>query len=317
MMKITFLGNHSVDYSSETHHCKTLEAMGHEVIRLQEGSARGEDVLEHGMASDMLIVVHTHGWQTPGIPLHQVLDTINRTGRPTATFHLDLWFGLQRQRDLDRDPFYRSIGWFFTVDRLMADWFCQNTDVRGRYLPAGVFGPECYISVEPSNHANDVVFVGSRRYHPEHPWRPKLIDWLRETYGSRFTHVGGDGDTGTLRGDDLNRMYANSKVAVGDTLCMNFDYPDYHSDRLFECPGRGGFQLFPRIRGLDRFYTDGEHLRWFDFGDFDGLKTLIDYYLTHDDEREAIRRAGHEHTKANHTYQQRWQSILKAVFPHG
>jgi hypothetical protein len=29
----------------------------------------------------------------------------------------------------------------------------------------------------------------------------------------------------------------------------------------------------------------------YDFGDFDQLKALIDHYLEHDEEREAIRRA--------------------------
>jgi spore maturation protein CgeB len=114
----------------------------------------------------------------------------------------------------------------------------------------------------------------------------------------------------------LNRAYANSKVAVGDTLCVNFDYPYYASDRLFEAGGRGAFQLFPYITGLDEWFTDGEHLRFFKFGDFDGLKVLIDYYLDEANavERERIRRAGHEHIKANHTYALRWQSILETVF---
>lgn len=313
-MRIAFLGNFGVDYSSETHHAKSIEALRHTVARLQEGKASGEQVLTEALKSDLLVVVHTHGWNTPGKPLNEVLNTLRAKGIPTATYHLDLWFGLQRQKDLDKDPFYRSIGWFFTVDQLMADWFNQNTDVKGHFLPAAVYGPECYISDQPSEHANDVVFVGSKRYHHEWPWRPQLIDWLRETYGPRFTHVGGDGDTGTLRGDALNRMYANSKVAVGDTLCLGFDYPYYASDRLFEASGRGGMQLFPRIKGLDKLFTDGEHLRFFDFGDFDQLRALIDHYLDNSAEREQIRRAGHEHVKANHTYQHRWSEILDTVF---
>jgi len=312
-MRIAFLGNFNVDYSSESHHAKSLEALGHHVQRLQEGRAPGELVLQEAVKSDLLVVVHTHGWNTPGKPLHEVLKTLKAKGIPTATYHLDLWFGLQRQKDLDKDPFYRNIEWFFTVDRLMADWFNQNTNVKGYFLPAAVYGPECYISDKTSEHANDVVFVGSKKYHPEWPWRPQLIDWLHKTYGPRFTHVGADGDTGTLRGDALNRMYANSKVAVGDTLCLGFDYPDYVSDRLFEASGRGGMQLFPRIKGVEQWFTDGEHLQLFDYGDFDGLKFLIDYYLEADTEREKIRRAGHEHVRANHTYTQRWAEILKTI----
>ena len=39
MTQIVFLGNFNVDYSSESHHAKTLEKLGHTVIRLQEGVA--------------------------------------------------------------------------------------------------------------------------------------------------------------------------------------------------------------------------------------------------------------------------------------
>jgi hypothetical protein len=315
-VRIAFVGNFGVDYSSETHHAKTLQSMGHEVVQLQEGSASGERILEESLRSDLLVFIHTHGWSTPRMPLERVLTRLNRERIPTVTYHLDLWKGLQRQRDLDRDPFYRLIGWFFTPDKLMADWFCENTAVKGRFLPAGVFDQECYIAEDLSKHphGNEVIFVGSRGYHPEHPWRPTLIDWLRNTYGSRFTHVGPDGDTGTIRGHDLNRVYASSKVAVGDTLCLNFTYPFYASDRLFEAPGRGAFQLFPRITGLDEWFTDGETIRFFGYGDFDGLKDSIDFYLDNEVERERIRLAGHEHVKANHTYIRRWQSILDTVF---
>lgn len=310
-MRVTFLGNFQVPYSSETHHAASLESLGHHVVRLQETQATVDNILLEALNSDMFVWVHTHGWNTPGIDL--VLARLRDEHIPTVTYHLDLWMGLQRERDIRSGPYW-DIEHFFTVDKLMADWLTANTPVKGHFLPAGVYDKECYISTEPSPHANDVIFVGARRYHPEWLWRPQLIDWLRETYGGRFTHIGGDGDTGTLRGDDLNRAYANSKVAVGDTLCLGFTYPYYTSDRLFEAPGRGGFQLFPHIVGIEDWFTDGENIRFFDYGDFDKLKALIDYYLANDEERETLRRAGHEHVKTHHTYKQRWLDIIKTVF---
>ena len=310
-MRVTFLGNFQVPYSSETHHAASLESLGHHVVRLQETHATVDNILTEALVSDMFVWVHTHGWDTPGIEL--VLARLREERIPTITYHLDLWMGLARERDMRSGPYW-DIDHFFTVDKLMADWLNTNTPVKGHFLPAAVFDKDCYISTEPSPHANDVIFVGSRRYHPEWLWRPQLIDWLRETYGTRFTHIGGDGDTGTLRGDDLNRAYANSKVAVGDTLCLGFKYPYYASDRLFEAPGRGGFQIFPRIHGLEDWFTDGENIRLFDYGDFDQLKILIDYYLENDAEREQIRVAAHEHVVDHHTYRQRWSDIVKTVF---
>lgn len=308
-MRIAFLGNFKVAYSSETHHAKTLEGLGHEVVRLQEPSTPAGEVHAQAVRADMFVWVHTHGWDTPG--MSAVLADLKSAGIPSVTYHLDLWRGLKRERDIRSGPYW-DIEHFFTVDRLMAEWLCENTPVKGHFLPAGVFDRECYITDEPSRHANDVIFVGSKRYHPEWPWRPTLIDWLRATYGPRFTHVGGDGDTGTLRGDELNRVYANSKVAVGDTLCLGFDYPYYHSDRLFEAPGRGGFQIFPNIVGVRDWFSDDE-MPLFKFGDFDALKAMIDYWLGHDEEREAMRRRAHHRVVADHTYRNRWSQIIRTV----
>jgi hypothetical protein len=307
-MRIAFLGNFAVPYSSETHHARSLETLGHEVIRLQEPSTAVSVITEQALRCDAFVWIHTHGWDTPGIDF--ALSAIKNAGIPTLTYHLDLWWGLQRQKDV-RSSVYWDLDHFFTVDKKMADWLTDNTPVKGHYLPAGVFDEECFISTEPSPFANDVIFVGSRGYHPEWPWRPKLIDWLRDTYGPRFTHIGGDGDSGTLRGPALNAAYSQSKVAVGDTLCLGFDYPWYASDRLFEAPGRGGFQLFPRIKGIPELF-DGT-MMFFDFGDFDGLKDLIDYYLEHDQPREALRTMCHEHVKTHHTYVQRWETILETI----
>jgi hypothetical protein len=307
-MRIAFLGNFAVPYSSETHHARSLETLGHEVIRLQEPSTAVSVITEQALRADAFVWFHTHGWDTPGIDF--ALRAIKNAGIPTLTYHLDLWWGLQRQKDVRSSPYW-DLDHFFTVDKKMADWLTDNTPVKGHYLPAGVFDEECFISSEPSPFANDVIFVGSRGYHPEWPWRPQLIDWLRETYGSRFTHIGGDGDSGTLRGAALNAAYSGSKVAVGDTLCLGFDYPWYASDRLFEAPGRGGFQIFPRIKGIPELF-DGT-MEFFNFGDFDGLKDLIDYYLEHDQPREALRKMCHEHVKTHHTYVQRWETILETI----
>lgn len=313
-MRIVFIGNHGVSYSSETHHCESLVAMGHEVVRLQEGQATGEQILDEGMRSDLLVFVHTHGWATAGIPIANVFEYLQKAGVPCITYHLDLWLGLERQKDLEADPFYKSIGHFFATDKLMADWFNTNTNVKGHFLPAGVYHAECYIhpTYDASSFLYDVIFVGSKGYHPEYPYRPQLIEFLRQTYGDRFLHIGGDGDTGTVRGDELNRYYARSKVAVGDTLNIGFNYPYYSSDRLFESTGRGGFTIYPNIKGLGMYFTDDE-LLFYEHGNLDDLRTKIDLMLANDSKREAMRFNGHAKAKKEHTYINRWQTIIKEL----
>lgn len=306
-MRIAFLGNFGVNYSSESHHAASLEALGHTVARIQEPAPSGDAVLAAAEGCELFVWIHTHGWHTPGI--EKALAGFRERGVPTMTYHLDLWFGLRRQRDMEDDPYW-SIDHFFTVDRQMATWLTENTAVRGHYLTAAVFGPECYMA-QPGDRF-DVTFVGSKGYHPEWPYRPTVINWLASNYGARFRHYGGGG-LGTVRGAALNQVYADARVTVGDSLCLNFDYPDYWSDRVYETLGRGGFLIHPYVKGMERHFVDGEHLHFYPYGDFAELRKLIDHYIAHPDEADAIRRAGHEHVKANHTYTHRWQTILKAL----
>ena len=308
-MRITFVGNHSVSYSSENHHVESLRQLGHEVVTMQEGQATGEEILAKGTVSDLLVVVHTHGWETPGLPLAEVLQMLKGVTK-TMTYHLDLWLGLERQKDLDNDPFYKLIDHFFATDKLMADWFNDNTAVKGHYIPAGVYHRECFSFNIPK--IRDIIFTGSKGYHPEWPWRPQLINWLHDTYGTGFKHYGNDGIQ-VVRGLALNELYASTKITIGDTLCINYDYPDYFSDRLFEATGRGAFVIFPYIKGIENYFKLGEEIITFRFGDFEDLKTKIDYYLEHDEEREKIRKAGFERTKKDHTYIKRWEEILNTI----
>jgi len=209
----------------------------------------------------------------------------------------------------------RQLDHFFSVDQCLADWLNENTLVRGHYLPPGVYGRECYISDQPSPYANDVLFVGSYGYHDSYPMRPKLIDWLRATYGSRFTHIGGGSQIGTIRGDDLNRLYANSKVVVGDSFICDPNYPGkYWSDRVPETLGRGGVLVAPWVHGLDEHFTDGKHLLTYEHGNFTDLRTKIDWLIGHGAERELLRGAGNAHAKATQTYAHRWRTILDTVF---
>ncbi|HBP63311.1 MAG TPA: glycosyltransferase family 1 protein [Desulfosporosinus sp.] len=310
-MRITMLGNYHSLFCTEVHYAKTLESMGHTVIRLQEAETPGEVVLDWAKNSDLFFWSKTHGWETPGLSMSEVLKNLRQMGVPSMAYHLDLYMPIPERWKNYIGSDYFEVEHFFTVDRLMAEWLNENTNCKGHYLRAGVFKDEC-IQLPSTTPFADVVFVGSKGYHPEWPWRPQLIDWLHETYGDRFKHVGGDG-IGVVRGMELNQLLANTKVVVGDSLCPNFDYPDYFSDRPFELISRGAFLLMPEIIGLDKCFEYGKEIDTFKFGEFEGLKSKIDYYLEHDEEREKIRKAGFERGKNEHTYRHRWTEIINTL----
>jgi hypothetical protein len=87
LAKIAFLGNFQVDYSSETHHVKSLESLGHTVVKLQERQATAQEIYREASKCNLFIWVHTHGWKTPGnTGMDVVLAKLNR--------HIILIFGL-------------------------------------------------------------------------------------------------------------------------------------------------------------------------------------------------------------------------------
>ncbi len=312
---ILFVGNFNASFTSETHHVKTLHSMGHKVTRLQEGVATAEQILEEGLASDLVVFIHTHGWETPsreGLTLEKAFSKLKKKGIPVITYHLDLWFGLERQKDLEEDSFYKSLSHFFTVDKLMADWFNAETKVKGYYIPAAVFQDEA-MRLTGNNFQHQIIFVGSSVYHKEWPYRKQLIDWLKSTYRT-FKHIGPGSRYGTVRGMALNRLYSQTKIVIGDSLCINFDYPYYWSDRIYETIGRGGFIIHPYIEGIETQFEDGKEAVFYKYGDFDDLRNKIQHYLINNAEREAIRKAGYERVIREHTYKHRWEEILTEVF---
>ena len=311
-MKIALLGNNEVDYCSEVHYQKTLQSMGHEVFFITERRSNTEDILKIALQCDMFVWIHSHGFENPGtLTMREVLAELKEAGVPSVAYHLDLYMGLERWKEYQTHEYF-DVEYFFTVDKLMADWLNENTKTKAFFLEAGVFDQECVmLPKQPVRY--DTIFAGAKNYHKEWPYRPKLVQWLEDNLGKRFIHIGGDG-AGVFRGLALNQIYANAKVVVGDSLNPDFNYPYYSSDRFFETMGRGGFLIYPKIEGFAPDYVDGVHVVYYKHGDLEDLRAKLQYYLNHDDEREQIRINGFTLTKEKNTYKNRWQSILDTVF---
>ena len=215
----------------------------------------------------------------------------------TVSWLFDLYHDLPREmgciRNIYESPFLADMVF-------MSDG--GKFGVKKETLRQGIHEPEAIIGTPNVDH--DVVFIGSNTYYGRH----KMIEFLRQTYGERFAHYGLGGKP-EVRGLDLNNVIAGSKIIVGDSVYS----PNYWSNRIYEILGRGGFLLHPKVEGLEQEFKYYKHFIPFDRGNFEQIKEIVDYYLTHDKEREKIRLAGHKFCKENYTYTQRCQTLLQKV----
>ena len=298
-MKICMLGNFKFPFSTESHHAWTWERLGHTVVRLQENSATTDQVLAACADAQIFQYTHTHGWNTPGtVPLDEMLRRIRKMGVKSFSYHLDLYWGLntldRRQDRIGEHPSWK-VDYFFSTDG-NHDAEYKARGVNHIYMPPGVVEYGCKKGKFNQTLATDIAFVGSTGYHPEYPFRQKLIENLQRVYGRQFRVFSG------YREDSLNSVYASCKIVVGDHCFAG--KPRYWSDRLPETCGRGGFLLYPKTEGITI------PVATYEAGNLVDLYNRIAYFLNHPQEREAIRDAAFEHVKQHDTYTNRLKEIL-------
>lgn len=299
-MKITYLGNFRCSWCTEVHIAFTLEKLGHEVVRLQENEVTLEKVVSEANVSDIFLWTRTYNYAN-----FDQFEMLRQIKVPTVSFHLDYYFGISRQINLTQDSFWHT-DFVFQPDGDHQEEF-KKLGINSYWLPPAVYGDECYMADEPISR--DLIFVGSyNEYHGEYPFRRELINWLYNNY-PQFKLYPEAPEFIAVRGDDLNRLYASTKIAVGDSLNLPGN-TTYTSDRIFETTGRGGFILYPKIEFLEGIFPKEI---FYEVGDKSALANKIEYYLTHDEEREKLRKQCFEITKKNHTYTQRLKHLLKIV----
>jgi len=302
---IALLGNFDPPHSTENDLKWTLNDMGYEVIALQENRTTTDEVLERCSDVKLFLWVHTHGWTTPGtLPLSEMVGRLRAQGVRTASFHLDRYRGLNqldgREDNVGRHPWWLTDRVFTADGGSESARFFADRGVAHTWLPPGVVAHDCHPGTFRKDLAAKVGFVGSPGYHPEYPFRAKLVAWLKETYGSDFRLYQG------FRGEALNDVYASCEVLVGDSCFAGSDR--YWSDRVPETLGRGGFLIAPATEGLR---IPG--LVTFEAGNLDDLKFRIDYYLKWPEERDWLRRCAHVWVRNNETYTQRMQTLLQVM----
>lgn len=292
-MKILYIGNFSESWMTEEYIAKSFEALGHYVKRIDERSIDIQEAIEESKNYDFLLYARLR----VGDNQKYLLEHIKI---PKICWFFDIYPETPRERRLWQ-PWVQMADYFFTTDGGHQDFY-NKMGRSHECIRQGICHEEAVEGKFNKNMEAKIFFAGAQNH-----WfspRQKFVDFLQRTYGNDFRWP-----RKTTRQMELNDSIASAKVVVGH----NIYFPYYWSNRIYEMVGRGGFLITPYIDGLEEEFEDGKHIICYKDMDFTDLKSKIDYYLEHDDERETIRKAGFEHCKNNYTYKHRCQELLSKI----
>lgn len=107
---------------------------------------------------------------------------------------------------------------------------------------------------------------------------------------------------------DIFKIYNRSKININITLhCIETGV----SQRVFDVMASGGFMISNYQEELEELFDIGHEIVI--YHDEKELMELIEYYMIHDDEREAIARCGQDKVFSMHNYQKRFKMIMSIV----
>ena len=113
-------------------------------------------------------------------------------------------------------------------------------------------------------------------------------------------------------GPDNYQILANAKIALNVHADFAKDFAN--NIRMYETTGVGTMLLTDSKKNLADMFEPGKEV--VAYRSREECAELIEYYLTHDEERESIASAGQRRTLANHTYYQRMEELLAIVRKH-
>lgn len=312
MSTILYIGNVGPDshatYTTENHVARDAESLGHTVIPVMEGQRCHEQALEvlRSQRVDLVLYTRTEGLRWAHQDALMVWDEAARLGVPTASLHLDLFWGIgRRDVKVTRENALFGVDVAFTADGGHQDEFAA-AGINHVWLPPAVVSDEVGRGTPRAEYAGEVAFVGSSRgYHDEWPRRREMVAAAERRFGAGFVRAG---DGRTVREWDLNDLYASVKCSVGDSLAPDLGASLYWSDRLTEAAGRGSILVHPYIAAAcDQL---GDAVVWCDWDVDEQMETAAAVCEWSDDERDTFITHAIGIIRDGHTYAHRVQSVL-------
>lgn len=152
---------------------------------------------------------------------------------------------------------------------------------------------------------HDVSFVGSR-----YGIREKVVTALRNA-GIQVTAYGSGWDNGRIANEDVPRLFAQSRIVLGVSAIGHC--PDFVGLKLrdFDAPMSGSCYLTQHNGDLNGLYDVGREI--ITYRSIEQCVMQAKRLLANDEEREAIATAGHRRVLTEHTWDERFATLLSIL----
>lgn len=219
----------------------------------------------------------------------------------------------------------RAVGWYRKAgyrNVILSQWGCNTT---------------LYKPVEAKRDI-DVSFVGQYK-----SGRAGVLGVLRDA-GIEVQCFGYGWPNGKISHDEMIKVFSRSKISLNLTdrkalwdpsviariflkKSVNRVVPDFHlmdnlraylhfpirhtHARPFELAGCGAFVISGWSEDIGNYYKENKEMVF--YKNIPDLIEKVKYFISHDEEREAIARAGYERTIKDHIYEKRFREIFSKI----
>lgn len=312
---IGYVGNFGVSYSTESHIARSLESIdGVRVVRHQENEVDWPQLaLEAEVAGyDFMLWTHTHGMADESF--HEVcqhyVNEMSDRGVPTVGYHLDKWWGLEREEQV-YEPFFTQAIVCTADGGHQREW--KGIGVNHVWMPPAVVHDEVGRGTPRPRYVKELGFLGSWMHYGHlqaWPWRYDMVLAINKRYGSKFRAWPRSGEP--IRGWEINDLYASVRVMIGDS-CLAGGATHYWSDRVPETLGRGGLLVHPHVEGIEEQFPIEQPL-YYVAGDKPSFMYAVEQALALSDEERDFRiDQAIEFVRERHTYRVRMLELFDLV----
>jgi len=214
--------------------------------------------------------------------------------------------------------------YFFTIQR---GEFFEKLAMAGAknvaYIPQATspahHKPLALTAEEKKKYGSDISFMGAG-YKNRKEFFKGLLDYDFKIWGTEWdlqTNLGElvQNRNERMKPEEYIKIFLASKININlhsSNLLAGIDpVGDFLNPRIFEIAACGAFQITDSRAELPALLEVGKEIET--FSSLSELREKIDYYLTHEKERERIAKAGMRKVLAEHTFDNRIEDMLRII----